>query len=111
MAHIVPSHGSLGELRDRAARIITSQTIIAGSIVEMVHTCGKPGCKCASGQKHRSPYLAVRRKNKRVMISIPRSLEIDVEKSVHAYKELMKLIEALSGKSIDAFITRKKRGG
>jgi hypothetical protein len=109
LAKNISKSANIAEQRSRAARIIDKKSIIAGSIVEMVHTCGKPGCRCASGEKHVSPYLAVRRKNKRTMISIPRDQEIEIRHAVSAYKELMELIDSLSTKTIDAFVAQKKR--
>jgi hypothetical protein len=102
---------TLGPKRSRAAKIIGKEPIIAGSIVEMVHTCGKPSCRCRSGDKHVSPYLCVRRKGKRTMISIPRLLEDDVREAVGFYKELSEIIEALSIHTVNQFVTKKKRGG
>lgn len=94
----------------RIAEIIDKKAIIAGSIVDMVHTCGKKGCKCTTGEKHVSPYLATRRKGKRVMISIPRHLEVEIRQAVENYKELIELIDALSTRSINSFVLKKKRG-
>jgi hypothetical protein len=101
---------SLGDQRSRAARIIEKRSIISGSIVDMVHTCGKPGCKCADGDKHVSPYLAVRRKGKRVMLSVPRSIEVEIRQSVNNYKELITLVDAISARAINDFVAKKKRG-
>lgn len=110
MAKTVSKPDSEELQRSRAVDIIDKKPIIAGSIVEMVHTCGKPGCRCASGDKHVSPYLAIRRKGKRAMISIPRDLEGQIRQTVENYKELMELVDALSTRSIDAFVAKKKRG-
>jgi hypothetical protein len=110
MAKVVRIPDSCGDQRSRAARIIEKNLIIAGSIVEMVHTCGKSGCKCALGDKHVSPYLAVRRKGKRSMLSIPRNIEMEVRQAVSNYKELMTLVDALSTRSINDIVAKKKRG-
>lgn len=110
MAKIQNTPTSLGEQRRRAVRIVEQRSLIAGSIVEMVHTCGKPGCKCADGEKHLSHYLAVRRKGKRVMLSIPRIIEDEVRQAVNGYKELMTLVDAISTHAINDFVAKKKRG-
>ena len=107
-SHELPS--SQGLARRRAVEIIEKMPIIAGSIVDMVHTCGKPSCRCALGDKHVSPYLGVRRKGKRVMISIPRSQEVEVREAVGAFKELSSLIDAISQDSVNGFIAKKKGG-
>ena len=110
MAKVVQKPNSQGLQRSRASRIIEQRTIIAGSIVDMVHTCGKPGCRCERGEKHISPYLAVRRKGKRTMISIPRHLEEEIRQFVSDYKELSAIIDILSTQSINTFVDKKKRG-
>jgi len=110
MLKVVRESDSQGLQRSRASRIIEQQPVIAGSIVDMVHTCGKPGCRCGTGEKHVSPYLAVRRKGKRTMISIPRHMEEEIRQSVSNYKELSTLIDELSSREVNAFVARKKRG-
>lgn len=110
MAKFVFEADSIESKRHRAAEILAKKAIIVGSIVEMVHTCGKPGCRCASGEKHVSPYLATRRKGKRIMVSIPRDQEVMVRQWVADYKELMKFVDALSTQTVNDFIAKKKRG-
>ena len=110
MATIVTKPESLGLERRRAARIVDTKALILGSIVEMVHTCGKPGCRCADGLKHVSIYLAVRRKRKRVMISIPRSMEQEVRSAVETYKQLTTTLERISARKVNEIILKKKKG-
>jgi hypothetical protein len=110
MAKIVSKPDSEGHKRRRIAAILDQKDIIAGSIVEMVHTCGKAACHCVDGDKHISPYLAVRRNGKRAMISIPRSVEVDIRQAVDSYKELIALVDAISSRCVNDFISKKKRG-
>ena len=105
-----PRPDSQGSQRRRIAQIVEKTPIIAGSIVAMVHTCGKKGCRCADGEKHVSPYLAVRRKKKRVMISIPRSEEVEVLHATRAYKDIIAAIDAISADTVNRLVARKKRG-
>ena len=50
---------SVGQLLARrrrlASRIGDAQDALAGSLVEQTRRCGKPGCRCASGEPH-GPY-------------------------------------------------------
>jgi hypothetical protein len=106
--HAVPDSETLQ--RKSAVQIIDKKAIILGSLVQMVHTCGKKNCHCADGLKHVSLYLAVRRNRKRVMIGIPRSLEVEVREAVDAYKQLSALLESLSAKAVNRIVEKKKRG-
>ena len=43
-------------LRDRRRKVVRQlpdlQQILRGSLLERFLTCGKPGCKCARGERH-----------------------------------------------------------
>jgi hypothetical protein len=60
--------------RSKATQLIHDTPLIVGGLVEMANTCGKPNCKCASGEKHKSWCVFLRHKGKRKMIHIPRDL-------------------------------------
>jgi hypothetical protein len=60
-----PSGGSLSEVSTRAlrarrrrllARVPDLEGYVAGSLVEQSRRCGKPGCRCATGELH-GPYV------------------------------------------------------
>jgi hypothetical protein len=41
--------------RALAARLGDVEAVLAGSLVEQTRRCGKPGCRCAAGERH-GPY-------------------------------------------------------
>ena len=41
--------------RRLAARLGGVEEVLAGSLVEQTRRCGKPGCRCAQGERH-GPY-------------------------------------------------------
>ena len=48
--------GALRARRRRlAARLGDVEAVLAGSLVEQTRRCGKPGCRCAEGERH-GPY-------------------------------------------------------
>lgn len=94
--------------RSKATKIIHDKLFILGSLVEMANTCGKPNCKCAKGEKHKSWCLAVRHKGKRKMIHVPRGQEDAVFEGVKAYQELWGQLEAISQASLERILPTKK---
>lgn len=88
------------QLRSMAARILsggtTSQGILHGTLVERERVCGKKGCRCTRGDKHRSTYLTVRQDGKLRQIYIPKRLEATVRDWVEHDRKLRDLLEQLS---------------
>ncbi|MFQ5454113.1 MAG: DUF6788 family protein [Candidatus Zixiibacteriota bacterium] len=82
--------------RSKAAKIISRDYFIQGSLVKMARVCGKETCKCTRGEKHVSLYLAIREDNKRKMLYIPRELETQVKTKIAAYKDIKKAMELIS---------------
>jgi len=60
------------------------------------NTCGKPNCKCATGEKHETPYVARTREGKRQARSIPKELRGEVPEWIARYQEIERLLEELS---------------
>lgn len=78
----------------------------------MQKQCGKPGCKCAFGERHQTLCLAIRTKDGRKMIHIPRELEEVVSNSVETYQEIKKLLDEISESCLENFLEQKaKRKG
>ena len=88
-------------------RIVHDQPFVCGSLVTLSRLCGKPGCKCTKGEKHISVALSVRIQGKRKMIHVPKSLEKQVEKMVKRYKEIKRLLDAISQDEMERFLERK----
>jgi hypothetical protein len=45
----------LARRRALAVRLAGAEHVLVGSLVEQTRRCGKPGCRCASGEPH-GPY-------------------------------------------------------
>jgi len=95
--------------RSRAAKLVHDKPLIVGSLVEMARTCGKPNCKCTTGEKHRSWYLSLRHKGKRKMVHVPRGCEEAVFEGVKTYQALWEQMDAISQASLER-ITRFQKG-
>ena len=82
--------------RSRIAQIATGQRLVRGTLSLRNNTCGKSGCRCASGQTHLSLYLVQSQNGKLRQLYIPKHLEDRVRKAVSDYQELERLVEELS---------------
>jgi hypothetical protein len=94
--------------RSKATKLLHDSPFIIGSLVEMANTCGKPNCKCARGDKHKSWCLAVRDQGKRKMLHIPHTLEDEVFQCVNTYRELWKEMETISQANVERITLGKK---
>ncbi len=92
----------------KAAKLIHDSQFVIGSMVEVARVCGKPNCKCARGNKHKSWCLAVRDQGKRKMIHIPHELEKEVFKWVTTYRELRQQMETISQSNVERIVLSKK---
>src|ERR1700689_3057383 len=82
--------------RSRAAQIVSSFPLLRGSLSVRRIKCGKPHCKCASGEPHLSLYLVQSQKGKPRQMYVPKELEERVRHAVDNYQKLQGLVEELS---------------
>jgi len=82
--------------RSKIAKLLHDQEVIAGSIVRTKQTCGKPTCRCKSGQKHTAVYVALKYNGKRRMFSVAAPRREAVGQAVANYKQMQRLLEVLS---------------
>ncbi len=94
--------------RSKAAKIVSSELFVQGSLIEMARVCGKKTCKCTRGEKHVSLYLAIREDNKRKMIYIPKELEKRVKVLVKRYQKMKESLETISDSCLKQLKLSKK---
>lgn|SRR5208283_5656510 len=95
--------------RSKITKLLYDSPFIAGALVKMARTCGKPNCKCTRGEKHESWCLAVRYQGKRKMLHIPHELESAVFEWVHTYKGITSQMDIISQQCLERFILSSKR--
>lgn len=95
--------------RSKAVKLIHDKPLIIGSLVEMANTCGKPNCKCTTGERHKSWCISLRYKGKRKMIHIPRSCEKEVFEGIKTYQSLWEQMEIISETSLERILSSRKR--
>ena len=82
--------------RSRIAQLASGQWFLRGSLSERSGTCGKPNCRCARGQLHKSLYLVQSQEGKVRQICVPRAWQERVRQAVNDYHLMQKLIEEVS---------------
>ena len=57
-----------------------------GSFVTVQRKCGKPNCRCASGEGHPAKYLSVKEGGKTRMVFVPSGAEMKVKEEAGRYR-------------------------
>jgi len=76
--------------------LISEGEMIRASMLDMETKCGKEGCRCAKGQKHRSTIIEQSSKGKTRMRTVPQAHQKQIEKWIKNWRELQDLLEQLS---------------
>lgn len=86
--------------REQVDELVDAAPMIVGSLVAHGRRCGKPGCHCATGEKHYSKALSRREDGRLRHIHVPASDEVDVTDKTNRYRrfrqaraELVKLAQ------------------
>jgi hypothetical protein len=64
--------------------------IIRGSLGSRGRKCGKPSCRCAKGQLHKSKYLTATEDGKVRQVHVPAADEVKVARGVERYRRFQK---------------------
>lgn len=83
-------------LRSQLRQLLSQEGLVRGTLSVREKVCGRPNCRCARGEKHRSVYLVASRNGKLQQLFIPRALEPQVRRWVDTYQNLRDLLEELS---------------
>jgi hypothetical protein len=82
--------------RSRLAQIVAGQPFLRGTLQERIRACGKPNCRCARGQKHRSLYLVLSDGKRQRQLYVPRDWEQRVRQWVANHHSLRDLVRQVS---------------
>ena len=83
--------------RNRARELLREDGVLRGNISVRLRVCGKPGCRCARGERHEAMYVVYRQANRTTQIYVPKAWEGRVRQWVKRYREVRELLEKLSG--------------
>lgn len=96
-------------LRSRLAQLMHSKPLIRATLNVRQVTCGKAGCRCAKGEKHRAVYLVCAAKVKKRQVFVPAALEKEVRQWVENYRAAMDLLEKVSDGAWQELKRRKEQ--
>ncbi len=63
-----------------------SRKMVKGSVITLARRCGKTGCKCNRGEKHKSKYLSISDGGKTRMIYLKPGMEMKVGEAAERYR-------------------------
>lgn len=98
------------ELRSRLAQLTSARTLIHATLSVRQVTCGKKGCRCAQGERHRAVYLVSSAKGKRRQVFVPSAMEQEVRAWVENYHMATDLLEEVSEGAWSELKRRKEKG-
>ncbi len=96
-------------LRSRLGQLVHQKPLIRATLNVRHVTCGKSGCRCAQGQKHRALYLVCSTKGKKRQLFVPSSMEQEVRRWVENYRSAMELLEKVSERAWRELKRRKEQ--
>ena len=91
----------LKKRRKLMEEVLAREDLIRGSLVKTRKKCGRAGCHCESGEKHRHVYLSVGGPGGNTIVYVPASEEERFRRGTRSYREAWKLLEQISRLNID----------
>jgi hypothetical protein len=97
-------------LYSKLHQLLNEPGLVLGSLVTMRRTCGKDGCHCQKGPRHRhaSVYLAVRVGQKRRLLYVPPSWEPRITQWVARSNDLRQILQEISESFIRRLVDREE---
>jgi hypothetical protein len=97
-------------LYSKLHQLLGEPGLVMGSLVTMRRACGKEGCHCQKGPRHRhaSLYLAVRVGRKRQLLYVPASWEEKVTQWVSRSNNLREILQELSESFVRRLVNRQE---
>lgn len=97
------------ELRSRLAQLAGGKTLIHATLHVRQVTCGKKGCRCAQGKRHRAVYLVSSAKANKRQVFVPSDLGEEVSEWVENYHKATELLEQISERAWSELTLRKDK--
>ena len=97
------------ELRSRLAQLAGGRTLIHATLSVRQVTCGKKGCRCAQGKRHRAVYLVSSAKANKRQVFVPSDMEEEVCTWVKNYHKATDLLEQISERAWSELALRKEK--
>ncbi len=97
------------ELRSRLAQLASRKTLIHATLSVRQVTCGKKGCRCTQGKRHRAVYLVSSAKANKRQVFVPADMEEEVSAWVKNYHKATDLLEQISESAWSELRRRKDK--
>lgn len=97
------------ELRSRLAQLASGKTLIHATLSVRQVTCGKKGCRCTQGERHRAVYLVSSTKANKRQVFVPSNMEEEVCAWVENYHKATDLLEQISQRAWSELAQRKDK--
>ncbi|HRU07713.1 MAG TPA: hypothetical protein P5137_18270 [Candidatus Brocadiia bacterium] len=83
--------------RKRLGGLLRQEGLLRGSVCVRRRVCGKPGCRCAQGDRHEAMYVTYRERGRNVQLHVPKDWEKRVRGWVKRCREAHDLLNRISG--------------
>jgi hypothetical protein len=87
-------------LQSRVQQVAARRPLLAASLVSFERRCGKPGCHCASGEKHRGHQLTYNNRGKTRTVYVPVDFTEEVRSWIDEHRRLKALLQEISQLSL-----------
>jgi hypothetical protein len=108
------SNALMREVASRLKKLADFGPMIDGSVVVIHRRCGKPGCRCADGEKHPATHLTRKVGKKNEAIYIPAELVEEVRIWQQEHQRLKKLVSEICERQrmvVKLIIAERRRKG
>lgn len=82
-------------------------SVIRASLITRSIKCGKPNCRCANGEGHKSLYLSSYYNGKTQLDSVPKDYQDRVSQCIKDYEDITALLAELSSINLELFRRRE----
>lgn len=86
--------------KSRVRQLQAHGPVLAASLVVIAKHCGRPGCHCQRGEKHRGHYLTYKESGKTRTVYVPLELVKEVKLWIEEHRRIKTLIHELSALSV-----------
>ncbi len=80
--------------------------VLPGSLITLRRKCGKPGCRCATGDPHESPALSYSVKGRTKMLTLAPEEVPAVAAAVARYRNAVNDLQAEARAELDELVAR-----
>lgn len=107
----IPEHPTLIRrmLNSRLKKVAADKPVLAATLVEVERVCGKSGCRCARGDKHRVHTVTDKLPGQKTRsVYVPVDLTDEVRSWIEEHRRLKRLLQEISELTVALIRTHAK---